>query len=238
MLRFEQEVVKAVSRPVVVFEPLDIEIPMEIFDLSRFRQWLRSPAFPQSGRIDWLQGRLEVDVAPEDLETHGGPKSTIAGRLVVLLQEAGRGRVYIDRARLTCPGTDLSVEPDIMVVLFESVEAGRARLVPRVSGEPGRYLEIEGGADLVVECVSDGSEKKDTVRLMELYHAAGVREYWLVDARGPSVRFDVLLHRPSGYELANLSADGYRHSEVVAADVKLVRDSERAGFQLYRLDVR
>jgi Uma2 family endonuclease len=178
-----------------------------------------------------------VDVAPEDLETHGSPKSTIAGRLVVLLQETGHGRVYIDRARLTCPGSDLSVEPDIMVVQFETVEAGRARLVPRVSGEQRRFLEVEGAADLVVECVSDGSEKKDTVRLRDLYHRAGVREYWLGDARGPSVRLDVLLHRPAGYEHSPLSAEGFQRSEVLGADVRLVREGERSGFQLYRLDV-
>lgn len=225
-------------RPVVVFEALDIAVPMEILDLVRFREWLRSPEFPAAGRIDWVQGRLEVDVAPEDLETHGGPKSTIAGRLIALLQEAGRGRVYIDRARLTCPGTDLSVEPDILCVLFETVESGQARLVPRASGQQGRFLEVEGAADLIVECVSDGSVKKDTLELRDLYHQAGVREYWIVDARRCPPHLEVLLHQPEGYASARISADGHQHSSVLGADVRFTRDGERAAFQLYRLDVR
>lgn len=225
-------------RPVVVIEALDLELPMGILDLARFRDWLRSPDFPESARIDWVQGRLEVEVAPEDLETHGSPKSTIAGKLVALLQEPCRGRVYIDRARLTCPGTDLSVEPDILCVLFETLEAGRAQLVLRAAGQQGRFLEVEGAVDLIVEVVSDGSVKKDTLELRELYHRAGVQEYWIVDARGLPLRFEVLIHRPEGYAGATPSPDGYQRSGVLGAEVRFSRVAERAGCQIYRLDVR
>jgi Uma2 family endonuclease len=226
------------GRPVIILEPGDIEIPSGILDLAEFRTWLRSPEFPQTGRIDWLQGRLEVDVAPEDLETHGSPKSAIAVRLGVLLQETRRGRVYIDRARLTCPGTDLSVEPDILVVLVETLREGHARLVPRSAAERGRYLEVEGAADLVVECVSDGSVRKDTVRLRELYHRAGVREYWLVDARADPLKFEVLLHRPGGYLSATVSADGFRRSALLGQEVRLLRAAEEEGLVFFQLDVR
>lgn len=228
------------ARSVIVLElqPGHIEIPAGIFHLPHFRQWLCSPEFPDRGRIDWLHGRLEVDMVPEDLQSHGSPKSTIAARLFALVQEPQLGHVYIDRARLTCPGADLSVEPDVLLVLVESLRSGRARLVTRASGEKGRYLEVEGAADLVVECVSDGSVRKDTVQLRELYHRAGVREYWLVDARRDAVQLDVLLHRPDGYASAAVGADDYRRSEVLGAEVRLVRSGEREGLMFYQLDIR
>lgn len=222
----------------ILLEPAHIAIPAGVQDLTVFRAWLRSPEFPEQGRIDWLEGRLEVDLAPEDLETHGGPKSTIAVRLGVLVQEAGRGRVYIDRARLTCPDTGLSVEPDVLVVLFESLESGQVRLVPRKAGEAGRYLEIEGPVDLVVECVSDSSVRKDRVRLRRLYHRAGVREYWIVDARTDAPCLDVLLHEPDGYASAPVTPDGFQRSGLLAAEVRFAERARRAGLVLYGLDVR
>jgi hypothetical protein len=223
---------------VIALEPAGVEIPAGVADLASFRHWLRSPEFPERGRIDWLPGRMEVDMAPEDLETHGAPKSTIAVRLGALLQERRLGRVYIDRARLTCPGSELAVEPDVLVLLLETVRAGRVRLVPRASGEGGRYLEVEGTADLVVEVVSDSSEQKDTVRLRALYHAAGVREYWIVDARRDPPALDVLLHRPDRYEESPVTGEGFRRSAILGAEVRLVRECEEAGLVFYRLDVR
>src|SRR5256885_8764701 len=45
------------------------------------------------------------------------------------------------------------------------------------------YLELEGTPDMVLEVVSESSVQKDTKRLRQLYWQAGIREYWLVDAR-------------------------------------------------------
>ena len=61
--------------------------------------------------------------------------------------------------------------------------AGRVRLVPKASSETADYIEIEGPPDLIVEIVSDSSVCKDTKRLPAAYFAAGVPEFWLVDAR-------------------------------------------------------
>ncbi len=67
------------------------------------------------------------------------------GRIVV---EEKRGLVLIDSSRYTCSSADLSAEPDVLVVLKESLETGRVRLIRKV----------QGAADLVVECVSDSYE--------------------------------------------------------------------------------
>jgi Uma2 family endonuclease len=80
----------------------------------------------------------------------------------------------------------LSCEPDIVYISDDAIDSGRARLVPNAGGRPGRYVEIEGAADLVVEIVSDATVVKDTRRLPVAYCRAGVRESWLIDARGDS----------------------------------------------------
>jgi Uma2 family endonuclease len=223
---------------VICLEPGGVEIPSGISTLEEFRRWVHSEGFPERGRFDWVSGRLEVDLSPEDLNTHGSPKTAIAIRLGGIFVDGELGAVYIDKARLSSPLADLSAEPDILVLLFKTLEEGRARLVPKSSGEPGRFVEIEGAADLVVECVSDLSKDKDKKRLPKTYHAAGVREYWIVDARGANVELRVLVYSPKGYVPSPMDAEGYTASPVLEARVKLVVLRRAAGLTLFRLEVR
>jgi Uma2 family endonuclease len=58
------------------------------------------------------------------------------------------------------------------------LDSGRARFVPKAGAEPGRYVEVEGPPDLIVEIVSDASVAQDTHRLPEAYVRAGVTEFW------------------------------------------------------------
>ena len=224
--------------PLIVFEPEGLEIPRGIVNLARFREWTRSDEFPERGRIDWLQGRLEVDMSPEDLSTHDTPKSAIAIRLGALIQEVEKGFVFIDRARFACPDADLSTEPDVLVLFVETLESGRARLIPKASGAEGRFVEIEGSVDLVVECISDSSVSKDKKRLREAYWSAGVREYWIADVRRQAVDLEVLIHRPKGYEPAPKGAEGFMASAVLGRAVRLTRKNQAAGLVFYSLDVR
>jgi Uma2 family endonuclease len=231
-------VIDASEGPVISLQPEGIEIPQGIVSLERFRDWVHSDGFPERGRIDWVAGRLEVDMSPGDLNTHGSPKSAIAVGLGNLIQESERGIVFIDSTRISCPHADLSSEPDILVLLVATLEAGRARLVPRSSGGEDRYIEVEGAADLVVECISDASVVKDCQRLRELYHRAGLGEYWLVDARGDAVGMQVLLHGPTDYEPSPPAADGFMYSPVLERSVRLVRQRKTAGLVFFRLEVR
>jgi Uma2 family endonuclease len=226
------------SGSVIALLPEGVEIPVGIRDLESFRAWASSDFFPEGGRIDWVGGRMEVDMSPEDLNAHGTPKSAIATRLGVLIQEADRGAVFIDRARISCPEADLSAEPDVLVLLFSTLKSGKARRIPRASGAEGRFIEIEGTADLVVECVSDASVQKDRKRLRERYHRAGIPEYWIVDARGQTVSLQLLVHREAGYEPAATDAEGYAASQVLGSRVRLVKRLEEAGLVLYRLEVK
>jgi Uma2 family endonuclease len=223
--------------PIIALADHGVEIPPGIVDLESFRKWARSDGFPERGRIDWVAGRLEVDMSPEDLNTHGSPKSAVAGELINRIQELDRGLVYIDRARVSNPCADLSAEPDIVVVLFETVESGEARLVPKASGETGRFVEIEGRVDLVVECVSDSSETRDRGRLPRRFWIAGIPEYWVVDGRGEAVSLEILSRGSEEYEATPCDERGFRRSEILQAKVRLSRRRERAGLVVFRLEV-
>jgi Uma2 family endonuclease len=145
-----------------------IEIPT-IHTLEEFRRWSRSEGFPPRGRIDYVSGRIEIDMSPEDVFTHGTLKAEVATAIKRRVDELDLGHTFIAETRVSSAAADLSAEPDVMVISHQSLEQGRVRLVPKATGEPDRYVEVEGGPDLVVEIVSDSSEPKDLQRLPQAY---------------------------------------------------------------------
>ena len=204
----------------VIFEER-VEIPLTIRSLAEFRRWALSDDFPETGRIDYLGDRIEVDLQPEDLFCHGTLKGEIFGVLYQRVKQGGLGHLQTGSTRVSCPEADLSVEPDIVFVSYDTLNSGRARLVPGATHEPGRYVELEGPPDLVVEIVSDSSVTKDTRRLPAAYFRAGVPEFWLADARKDPVVF--LVHRPgqSGYEPVEPDPEGFQPSAVFACSFRL-----------------
>jgi hypothetical protein len=62
------------------FENLLI-IPAGITSLARFVRWVGSEEFPEEGRIDFIDGQIEVDMSPEELINHNTPKTEIGGVL-------------------------------------------------------------------------------------------------------------------------------------------------------------
>jgi Uma2 family endonuclease len=152
-----------------------------------------------------------------------------------MVARQGLGEVYIDRARISNPQADLSAEPDIVVVLWESLDSGRLRDIPAASGKPGRYVEMEGAPDVVIEIVSDNSVGKDRFRLPPLYAAAGIPELWRVDARGKRLRFEILTLGPDGYAKVE-SEEGWMRSPRLGRRFRLTRRQMRPGRWTYRLE--
>ena len=205
----------------------DLEIPLNLASLADFRRWALSDAFPERGRIDYVAGRIEVDLSPEDIFCHGTLKTEIAAVLAVGVKQADLGYVVCGSTRISSVEADLSAEPDVVFISHEATESGRVRLVPKASGEPGRYVEIEGAPDLIVEIVSDHSIVKDTRRLPEAYFKAGVAEYWIADARGENVVFQIHRRGERGYEPVAPDADGFQGSTVFGRRFRL--DGRRDG---------
>jgi Uma2 family endonuclease len=210
-------------------------IPAEARDFEGFRRWARSRQFPQRGRIDYIGGDLEVDMSPEDLLKHGVVKVEIGTELQIRIARKNLGDVYIDSARISFPAAALSTEPDVVVVLYGTLDKGRVREVPRKNDKPESYIELEGAADLVVEVISDGSVGKDRTRLPPKYAAAGVPELWLVDVRR-GLRFELHVLEPEGYRLLVPDADGWLRSPLIGP-VRLRRERKRPDRWSYRLDV-
>jgi Uma2 family endonuclease len=224
------------TRPAIVFED-QIRIPADVHSLAAFRSWTQDASFPDWGRIDYLAGDIEVDMSPEDLYTHGALKTVLAIELGALVVKGGLGNLFIDRARVVSPAADLSVEPDLVVVLWPTLQSGRVREVPSSRGE-GRYLEMEGAPDLVVEIVSDSSHHKDRQRLPPLYARAGVPELWLADARGAELRFEVFRLESTGYVLQPADAEGWVTSPVLGRTFRLTRRPNPLGRWAYELEQR
>jgi len=213
------------------------EIPF-VRSLDEFREWARSDDFPERGRVDYLAGRIEVDMTPEDYYSHGGLKVEVIRVLGDIVKAGDLGDLRSDRTRVSAPEADLSAEPDLVFISNETFESGRARLVSKVTGEADRFVEVEGSPDLVVEIVSDRSVTKDNVRLMAAYWRAGVAEYWVIDARGEELAFHVHRRGPSGYEPAAGDPGGHRHSSVFDRWFRLARRRDRRGGWAFDLEHR
>jgi len=206
-----------------------VEIPLNIRSLADFRRWATSDAFPEQGRIDYVAGSIEVDMSPEDLHTHGKLKTELVAVLWQRIKQNQLGELYTDRARVSCPDAELSVEPDLVFVSNTSLDTGRVRLVPKSGGLPDRYIELEGPPDLVVEIVSDASVGKDTERLPAAYFRTGVEEFWLIDARPPELLFRIHRRGPTAFEPVAPDPDGYQHSAVLACPYRLDRTRNPQG---------
>lgn len=215
-----------------------VEIPAGIDSLADFRRWATSDSFPQRGRIDYLSGRIEVDMSPEDLFCHGTLKGEIHAALHALVKQGSLGHLFVGQTRISSPKGDLSCEPDVLFVSHDAVKSERVKLVRKRGAEPGRFIEIEGPVELVVEVVSDSSVKKDTRRLPPAYFAAGVAEFWLADARRSRLVFQIHRRGQSGFEPAEPDAEGYQRSAVFARSFRLDRQRDAQGLWEYDLRVK
>lgn len=215
-----------------------VEIPMSLHSLAEFRRWAVSDEFPDRGRIDYLAGRIEVDMSPEDFFCHGTLKGEIYGVLHQHVKQGQLGYLVTDSTRVSCPTAKLSAEPDIVFISHDTLSCGRARLVPKTTGEPGRYVEIEGAPDFVAEIISDRSVSKDTQRLPKAYYRAGVREFWLADARSEPLRFQIFHRGPLEFESVEADGDGYQRSSVFGCSFRLDGKRNEQGHWSFDLRAR
>ncbi len=144
------------------------------------------------------------------------------------------GKFFPDGLLLTNEEADLSGNPDGTFVSNASFRAERVRLI---EGAKSDHVEMEGSPDMVLEVVSDGSESKDTEILRELYWKAGIREYWLVDARGDRLAFDIFRRTSRGYS-ATPKTGGWMKSTVFGQSFRLSRRTDELGHPEFTLRVR
>jgi Uma2 family endonuclease len=196
-----------------------LRIPADAHTFEGFLRWLGSDEFPESGRIDFLAGEIDAEMSPEDLQTHGVPKVEVGAELHSLVRDHRLGQVFMDSTRVTSPSAGLSAEPDVVVVLWDSLGSGRARFIQDAAGPA-----IEGAPDLIVEVISRHTESKDRKRLPSLYAAAGIPELWLIDARGRTVSFEIFTLSGEGYVAIEPGADAWLRSGRLSFSFRLRRE--------------
>jgi Uma2 family endonuclease len=131
--------------------------------------------------------------------------------------------------------TDLSTEPDGIVVSHAALRDGRVRLV---GGEKGTHTEVVGSPEIVIEIVSDSSEVKDTEWTMSAYFDAGIAEYWLIDARAEDdIRFDIYKRGKKEFAAVRKSG-GWAKSAALGKSFRLVQSEDTDGNPEFTLDVR
>jgi Uma2 family endonuclease len=131
--------------------------------------------------------------------------------------------------------SNLSTEPDGMVISNDSFDTSRVKFV---GGERGEQTEVAGSPEIVIEIVSRSSEVKDTEWALSVYFDAEIQEYWLVDAREEDdLQFDI--YKRGKKEFAAMRKQGgWVKSAVLAKSFRLVRSENKSGNPEFTLEVR
>jgi Uma2 family endonuclease len=212
-----------------------ISIPKSAYSLRGFRDWALSEEFPSSGQYTFIDGELIIEMSPEYFETHNAVKTEITAAVYGRMKELQLGRFFSDRALLSNEEANISTEPDAMFVRYDAFQQGRCRILD--SPRPGVAQELVGTPDWVLEIVSKSSIRKDKKLLRERYYAAGIGEYWLIDALGDDVDFQMLIPGKTKY-IAVKPVDGWLASPIFGCAFRLGRRKEQDGYWLYTLEER
>ena len=200
----------------------EVRLPGPPPSFQAIRAWKNSDDRPTTGRYSYLGDRFEIDLTMESLNSHAIVKLEVAAFLRAWVKRGRRGFAATDSFSLSEPSVELSCEPDAMVVLRESLDAGRVTLTEKADRDD-EFVEAVGAADLVCEVVSQSSTAKDVRLEPPLLFAAGVREFWRIDCRGDRCEFSIFARGAEDWDPVPADADGFARSAVLELDVRLVR---------------
>jgi Uma2 family endonuclease len=211
-------------------------LPRNATTHAGFRRWITSLDFPEDVSPTYVDGEIWLSMSPESLETHNKVKGEFTSALLRLIRDRDIGEGYCDRALFSNVPAKVSTEPDLLFVSWATSEAGRVTLSRRKERQE-EFIEIVGTPDMVLEVLSDSSVRKDRVRLKEAYERAGIPEYWLVDARGEEIAFEILVLDGGAYR-ASAPPHQPQTSGVFGATFELRRARNRLGRFTYTLEIR
>ncbi len=223
------------SVTVTIAENAPVTVPARATaSLASFRAWAGDNEFPEKTRVDYYKGEVWVDMSKEQIFTHGLVKTEIAAVLRTFTKENGLGRYWCNGVLVTNVEAELSGNPDGTFISYASFATKRVTLT---AGTEGGYVEIVGTVDMVLEVVSDSSEKKDNQLLFEAYYEAGVSEYWLVDARGTEIEFNIYKRGAKKYSVTK-KQDGWAKSVAFGKSFRLICGKDATGHPEFTLEVK
>lgn len=202
--------------------------------LASFRAWAGANDLPEKAKLCYYQGEVFVEMGKEQIFTHVAVKTEIVAVLHQLTKNQKSGRVLADGLLLTHEKAEVSNNPDAVFVSNDTFKSKRIELV---GGKEGGFVELVGSADMVLEVVSDSSEKKDNQTLFEAYYESGVSEYWLVDARGKEIEFNIYKRGAKKFT-ATKKQDGWVKSAVFGKSFRLTRGSDANSNPEFTLEVK
>ncbi len=218
-------------------DPIElVRLPAQAASFDGFRAWARSDDFPAHGRFTFIDEGVLIDMSPEDLETHNLVKTEVVRVLAGLNRELQLGILCSDRMLMTNEAAGIATEPDAMLVTRAALRAGRAEFVTR-PGQRHRSRELRGAPSWVLEVVSRSSIQKDKKLLRDAYHRAGVEEYWLIDALGEAIDFQILVTQEHSFVAQPIEDDGIA-SPLFGQRFALQRQEDEQGFWQYTLHAR
>lgn len=211
-----------------------IDVPWECRTLEGFRAWVAT--FDEHGpRVSFARGNVHVETGKMSTndETHEPLVAALNSALRQLARELDLGRYFLPPSWFTHEASSLSTEPDGFLALWGTLEAEVLRL------NPDRASEMLGRPDMVLEVVGESSRRKDLIEHVTDYGLAGVREYWIADARGEEVVLRVLVLGPDGsYDVAPADEDGWVRSPLWQRSFRVRRLPERAGLVDFDVEIR
>jgi len=149
---------------------------------------------------EWVDG--EIIEMPPVLDDHQFILGFIYRLVMEVVDERQLGLVYLAPFKMRLPSRRTGREPDLCFVRSEHAERAHPTY-------------IDGPADLAVEIVSPESVDRDYQVKRAEYEAAGVPEYWIIDALQKEARF-YQLGADGRYRPGDVDADGVYTSPVVS----------------------
>lgn len=212
-----------------------VDVPAWIVDFESFRRWLHSEEFPETGKICFINDKVWVDLSMEEFFSHGQARTEIGAVLHRLVKETKFGRFAPEGTRYSHLETQLSTEPDGMIISRAALRDGRVQLV---AGEKGDNTEVVGSPEILLELVSRSSEVKDTEWVMSAYFDAGILEYWFIDARDEDDIIFEIYKRGKKEFVATRKQAGWVRSGVLERSFRLTQTEDADGKPEFTLEVR
>jgi Uma2 family endonuclease len=227
------------AMPITIYSPDErpaIVVPRSAQTWQGYRNWAISSDFPEQGHLSFVNGEILIDMSPERIDTHSFVKLQVSTVLATLVSTMKSGYVFPDRVLLSNEQAGVSTEPDAMFVSRESLSQGLVQFLPGGANLLGAR-EVVGRPDWVLEVLSPSSRKKDKILLREGYHRAGIPEYWLIDALGDEIDFQMLLRNEKDYQ-PSIAEEGWLTSPTFDKTFKLERVLHEDGYLEYTLHMK
>ena len=86
-------------------------VPADVFEFEKFRAWAHSDNFPRTGKIAFIDGDIEIDMSPKELDSHNRVKRDISTDLNNFVRETDSGDLVRRENRLRMSDYRLLFQP-------------------------------------------------------------------------------------------------------------------------------